>query len=286
MTTFLKVRRGMALPYRYSSCRYIVFPRQRSSRFTLIELLVVIFIIAILAGILLPALGRSREQAKLTNCVSNLKQLTMANLLYAGDNSEFLVPYAYDMMGANRHRWCGTADISSNSGDAEYDPSDAPLAPYLGGDGKITQCDSLEKPPKSFEMNCGGYGYNTLVGTSRPGEYSIEAFSSGFHLGGMCNPSEKIMFADSAIMVDENGNWSANPTCHGYSASIEAPGGDWPMNPTMHFRHNDRAAVSFCDGHTDMMVLMDSAYGDERYKLGFPCQNNNEDRNRYFDPRY
>lgn len=284
MTTSMKVCRGTALPYRYSSRQPL--SRRRNSRFTLIELLVVIAIIAILAGMLLPALGRSREQARLTNCLSNLKQVTMANLMYADSNSEYLVPYAYDMMTSNRHRWCGTTDTSSNSGDASYDPTDAPLATYLGSSGKITECNSLQKPPKSFEMNCGGYGYNTLVGTLRPGEYSNEAFSSGFPLKGMRNPSDKIMFGDSAIMVDQNGNWSANPTCHGYSASIEAPGGSWVMNPTMHFRHNSRAAVSFCDGHTETMTLIESAYGDERYQLGFPCRNNDEDRNKYFDPRY
>ena len=144
----------------------------------------------------------------------------------------------------------------------------------------------MRKPPKSFEMNCGGYGYNVLVGTLSPGEFSPESFSAGYFVDAMRNSSEKIMFADSAIMVDQNGNWSANPTCHGYSASIEAPGGDWMANPTMHFRHNGRAAVSFCDGHVSTMTLVESAYGDERYQLGHPCRNNDEDRNKYFDPGY
>jgi prepilin-type N-terminal cleavage/methylation domain-containing protein len=85
--------------------------------FTLIELLVVIAIIAILAAILFPVFARARRQSNKTVCSSNLKQLSLALRMYAGDNDEVL-PVHWD----NLRR--------QNYGDVDEDVA-AILEPYI-----------------------------------------------------------------------------------------------------------------------------------------------------------
>ena len=97
------------------------------SAFTIIELLVVIAIIAILAGLLLPGLSKSQEQARRIACLNNLKQLQICNHLYALDHADRLPPnnFVYDI-GTGEPLWGGfSTNLTWCPGLAPYDTSPA-----------------------------------------------------------------------------------------------------------------------------------------------------------------
>ncbi|HCA47473.1 MAG TPA: hypothetical protein DEP45_09010 [Armatimonadetes bacterium] len=150
--------------------------------FTLIELLVVIAIIAILAAILFPVFARAREKARQTSCLSNVKQIALAETMYESDYDE-----------------C-TASYSSHPGKAAQYDYRAMLEPYLKND-QVGQC------PSASETTAWNYGPN-ISDVGAPNLATSHGYLYCFRkVASFQFPAETAIFTDTA-----GSNWRYNTT--------------------------------------------------------------------------
>ena len=257
--------------------------------FTLVELLVVMAIIAILTGLLLPAVQAAREKGRQTSCLNNLQQIYYAVEMYTSDWGECYPPAAEDIDDAGGynsdgvycagyHRWHGTRPDF----DSKFDPQRGYLAPYLGEKGEVRRCPTFrgaykDEPRYSYEAGGGGYVYNRLfVGSYQGyagGKWDVdwstvpptqlgdtESSWHGSRVPMFRDPGKTIMFTDGAELRYDGDRLYLMETYEATAPYPSLPYSPWgvpdtaPMYntmPTIHFRHAGMANVLWLDGHAD-----------------------------------
>src|SRR5689334_7480031 len=153
------------------------YPADFGKGFTLIEMLVVIALMAILAGLVLPALGRSKASAQRIKCVSNLRQLGLATQLYWDDNTGNCFSYGGWATNGGQLYWFGWIG-SGAEGQRSFDARQGELYPYLQGRGvELCPAFNYASPEVKLKATDAAYGYGDRKSTRLNSSHSSISYA-------------------------------------------------------------------------------------------------------------
>jgi prepilin-type N-terminal cleavage/methylation domain-containing protein/prepilin-type processing-associated H-X9-DG protein len=214
---------------------------ERPGGFTLIELLVVIAIIAILAAMLLPVLGKTKMKAESLTCINNIKQLSLAWMLYAEDNNDLLVNnHGVPETLASRQTWANNVEdwLASDDNTNLIYLTDSKLGPFANRSWRIYKCPS-DRVPAPNGPRTRSLSMNSLVGN--PGELTNRfnpTYVQFYKKTEILNGSGTFVFLDEQADTINDGFF--------VNRLDEYSWGNLPAS-----YHNGGGSFSFADGHVE-----------------------------------
>jgi prepilin-type N-terminal cleavage/methylation domain-containing protein/prepilin-type processing-associated H-X9-DG protein len=240
------------------------------SRFTLIELLVVVAIIAILASLLLPALGRARGRALATECMNTQKQIGLAGMEFANDHDGRSPGAA--TVATSSVSWHQILNLEHFGDTSMGRPiqrlGTSRVAPLLYCPSMVLYKNNLFPRAYIWNADAASVGAGLVIPNPSSIHASFVTYNLGARLDSFRNPSHKILCQENERSTDYvNSAWPWSGTILlGNDANYppwSGNGGVWA------YRHNRSGNFVFFDGHAEQLGDNIALNYRERYNLGY-----------------